>query len=882
MSGTHWLPEAVKAFDAWFERVREDMAAGGADPEEVRADLVNHIETECVAAGVTVVSAEEVAAMLAKMGDPETMIVPSAPPPRKPGYFEPKKLHPRLLWFFGVIWPAVAILAEVVDGPYKHLGWAMPIPTPMHLAILLAAPLLNLLAMVRLRGGRALLPERVLLVVPTLLVGVAAYYSLVFAVITPFALPFFWAVLPMLPLAPLGALYATLRIRYFLWRRLEEEGRSVRPLNLALGIFLGMAPFLLYDAWGLATIAAVDKIYAHRAPESAKEAFTSIRHWGNMPALRSICTKGQPHTLPLGVWVWRSRGRDRYVESGAIPYHQAYYRITGETARREEGFFGEGVNIRGVIWPAAIDIVGPISRNLALQSSRMDGSIAATGTLGYVEWTMELRNDDMSTSAQEARALLELPPGGAVSRVTLWVNGEPREAVVAGREETTRAYEGVVRIRKDPVLVTTCGPDMVQVRCFPVPPRGVMKFRLGITAPLVTEGPERERGLLVLPRLVETNFNTHDSFIHAVWMESRSPLESKTPGLQMEHPQPDVYALRGDVAEETFRAGSPVITGLRDTAVRAVWTPDPFVEGAVVVQRWEQLPATPPARLAVVVDGSRVMGGVVGELAEALRQLPEGMAVRGFLAADRVEPLGDGVKAVADAVEGARFTGGADNVPALLAAWDWASEEPGGGVLWLHGPQPVELGSTEPLLQRWERRPGTVPLRTLAAVYGYNHTLRQLGGRPEVSSLPRLGGMRRDLGGLIGRWGGDTALWMPVRERLDRAPEDTAALGPRVSDHLARLWAMDEYARLRMTPGPEGVKQAGELAARYRLVTPATGAVVLETDAQYLEAGLTPPPDKGIPAIPEPRDILLLAVCAVIVFAAFRATRRRACVSTRA
>ncbi|NLF57010.1 MAG: hypothetical protein GX580_05180 [Candidatus Hydrogenedens sp.] len=78
------------------------------------------------------------------------------------------------------------------------------------------------------------------------------------------------------------------------------------------------------------------------------------------------------------------------------------------------------------------------------------------------------------------------------------------------------------------------------------------------------------------------------------------------------------------------------------------------------------------------------------------------------------------------------------------------------------------------------------------------------------------------------------------------------------------------------------MKQAGELAARYRLVTPATGAVVLETDAQYLEAGLTPPPDKGIPAIPEPRDILLLAVCAVIVFAAFRATRRRACVSTRA
>ena len=46
---------------------------------------------------------------------------------------------------------------------------------------------------------------------------------------------------------------------------------------------------------------------------------------------------------------------------------------------------------------------------------------------------------------REARAELALPPGGVVSRVTLWIDGVEREAAFAGRDATRRAYERVVR-----------------------------------------------------------------------------------------------------------------------------------------------------------------------------------------------------------------------------------------------------------------------------------------------------------------------------------------------------------------------------------------------------------------------------------------------------
>ena len=118
-----------------------------------------------------------------------------------------------------------------------------------------------------------------------------------------------------------------------------------------------------------------------------------------------------------------------------------------------------------------------------------------------------------SANPQEARCQVRLPRDGRVSRLTLWVNGEPREAAFSTVSKVKAAYKAVAVVqRRDPVLVNVVGPDTVMVQCFPVPAHGEMKIRFGVTAPL-------DGGRWEMPRIVERNFGTTSTLEHAVWLQ---------------------------------------------------------------------------------------------------------------------------------------------------------------------------------------------------------------------------------------------------------------------------------------------------------------------------------------------------------------------------
>jgi hypothetical protein len=101
----------------------------------------------------------------------------------------------------------------------------------------------------------------------------------------------------------------------------------------------------------------------------------------------------------------------------------------------------------------------------------------------------------------------------------------------------------------------------------------------------------------------------------------------------------------------------------------------------------------------------------------------------------------------------------------------------------------------------------------------------------------------------------------------------------RGSDHLARLWAKGEIDRLIRVP-PTNRTMALELATRYQLVTPVSGAVVLETQQQYDAAGLQPVPEGTVPTIPEPEEWALMLVALGVLIYAYR--RRHAIFVARA
>jgi hypothetical protein len=448
--------------------------------------------------------------------------------------------------------------------------------------------------------------------------------------------------------------------------------------------------------------------------------------------------------------------------------------------------------------------VGRILKNLSLVTSQIDGSVDGVAGIGYLEWTLEFANG--GPRQREARATVMLPKDAVVSRVTLWINGEPREAAFGTRSATTAAYQSVVRARRDPLLVTTAGPDRILVQCFPIPSNGRMKIRLGITAPL-------RKGTLSLPRFVERNFTLAGR--HQVWVDSGTS------------------TFRQAVAGEALGFSLPLPSQkMSDLS----WTPDPLDSRRIVIQRIERRARRRFSNLVFVVDGSAALKHWAGRLRD---QLPPEV----ILAGDHVRK-----GRVSELV----FAGGTDNVEALLAAQREAASLADAAIVWIHGPQPLALSPPESLRQFWTRRPGAVRLYSIQVVPGPNRILAALDGLPEVRTLA----VEPD--DLLREFTSPLDEWVAVRERVQRS----ASVGHRTSAHLARLWAFEEAGRTG----------DAALASRYRIVTPVTGSVVLETAQQYQAAGLSPAPPGSVPTIPEPETwaLMLVALLGVIWYARHR------------
>src|SRR6185503_6567320 len=129
-------------------------------------------------------------------------------------------------------------------------------------------------------------------------------------------------------------------------------------------------------------------------------------------------------------------------------------------------------------------------------------------------------------------------------------------------------------------------------------------------------------------------------------------------------------------------------------------------------------------------------------------------------------------------------------------------------------------------------------------------------------SIPRLGTLKEDLAQTFSRWGREAGTLQVVRERAVSTNVVVANLGKQSSKHLARLWAFDEILR---KIAAHDISEAVALAARYHLVTPVSGAVVLENAAQFARAGLTPVEASTVPSVPEPSTIVLLILSGALI-----------------
>jgi len=103
------------------------------------------------------------------------------------------------------------------------------------------------------------------------------------------------------------------------------------------------------------------------------------------------------------------------------------------------------------------------------------------------------------------------------------------------------------------------------------------------------------------------------------------------------------------------------------------------------------------------------------------------------------------------------------------------------------------------------------------------------------SCAEEAGGLER----LIGLWRQRDIHYVSVRSASRAAaipsmPEPT----PSIRQRLAELWARDTVLSLATHSGAEQRARAIDLGSKYHVVTPVTGAVVLQNSAQYERFGL--------------------------------------------
>ena len=144
-------------------------------------------------------------------------------------------------------------------------------------------------------------------------------------------------------------------------------------------------------------------------------------------------------------------------------------------------------------------------------------------------------------------------------------------------------------------------------------------------------------------------------------------------------------------------------------------------------------------------------------ISAALAHLPSNVDFALLLARDGCEELIPLQKGSAElyggsALRNLRSTGGHDNIPALVRAWELAAGAKAGTVVWVHGPQPVALDAAEELRQRCERSSNPPLLLAVQTQPGPNRVLERLDGLGPVRSMMRLGNLGDDLARLFQSW----------------------------------------------------------------------------------------------------------------------------------
>ena len=136
-----------------------------------------------------------------------------------------------------------------------------------------------------------------------------------------------------------------------------------------------------------------------------------------------------------------------------------------------------------IIWPGPRPFPRPIPRPLPVPNSyrikQLDVRVTLADQVAKVQVTQSFVNT--GSRQMEVVFMFPLPYDGAISRLTLMVDGKEYEAKLLDAKQARSTYEAIVRKNQDPALLEWMGTGMFKTSVFPVPPGAERKVSLSYT-----------------------------------------------------------------------------------------------------------------------------------------------------------------------------------------------------------------------------------------------------------------------------------------------------------------------------------------------------------------------------------------------------------------
>jgi Ca-activated chloride channel family protein len=289
----------------------------------------------------------------------------------------------------------------------------------------------------------------------------------------------------------------------------------------------------------------------------------------------------------------------------------------------------------------------------------------------------------------EVEYLFPIPPGAAIDSMTLIVNGKEFAAKLLPADEARKAYEDIVRTKKDPALLEYAGFGMYRTRAFPLEPGKPCKV-------IVTykNTPKRDHDLVEVWYPLNTEkFSAKpiESVRVSVDIKTKQNLMavySPTHDLKVDRKDPTrviaTYEAKNDLPTTDFQLFYKAAD--KDVAATLLtWQPDSKTDGYFMMlvspnPQGASQRVTPKDIVAVLDHSGSMSGEKIAQAKEALRYIVRNLnkddRFNIVLYNDQIEPMFDSMRSVndrdvqdaMDRIDRLSATGGTNIDEALTAA----------------------------------------------------------------------------------------------------------------------------------------------------------------------------------------------------------------------